>query len=79
MRSDAEMPVLSERRKLTKENLLILRPYILWKRRKEHLLEARLIAEIKQEEEKRVRDEEEKKRQAEERRKEKEKVDMIYD
>ena len=54
--------IAGEGRKDVRENCRILRPYIIWKRRKEQLIEKTLICMIKQEEEKKKKEEEDKKR-----------------
>eukprot|EP00794_Sanderia_malayensis_P004925 gene4925-5572_t len=59
---------VAEKRKATRENCRLLRPYILWRRRKENAVETGLLFQIKEEEEKKKRDQDEKKRQAAEER-----------
>lgn len=53
--------VVGEGRRPTRDNCRILRPYILWKRRKEQLAERALFMKVKHEEEQRKREEEERK------------------
>ena len=78
-KQEMKMPALSpaERRKLTRENCRILRPYILWRRRKDNALETALLLQIKEEEERNKREAEERKLKEEERRRDKLTVNFL--
>ena len=52
--------IVGEGRRRARDNCRILRPYILWKRRKEQLAEGALLSKLKREEEQRRIEEEDK-------------------